>query len=68
MSVPANYWVNATVGGKTVSQLSNGTQTQTITAQGEKGWLDQNWLPVLLILALIVVIVVVLVVMRMRKK
>jgi len=68
MSFPANYWVNATVGGKTVSQLSNGTQSQTITAQGDKGFLDQYWLPILLIIALIVVIVVVLVVMRMRKK
>ena len=66
-TVSTPYWVNATVGGKTISQTADGSQSQTITAQAEKNPMDAVWLPLLLIIALIVVVVVIMVVMRSRK-
>ena len=66
-TVSTPYWVNATVGGKTISQTADGSQSQTITAQAEKNPMDAVWLPLLLIIALIVVVVVIMVVLRSRK-
>jgi hypothetical protein len=66
-SVTTPYWVNATVGGKIISQSVDGGQSQTITAQAQKSLIDSIMLPLLLIIALIVIVVVILVVLRMRK-
>ncbi len=67
-SVTAPYWVNATVGGKTISQTVDGSQVQTVSAQAEKSMIDTILLPLLLIICLVVVLVVVMVVLRIRKK
>jgi parallel beta-helix repeat protein len=66
-SVTTPYWVNATVGGKTISQSVDGSQSQTISAQAQKSMIDSVMLPLLLIIALVVVLVVIAVVLRIRK-
>jgi hypothetical protein len=67
-SVTTPYWVNATVGGKVISQTVDGSHSQTVTAQAQKSMIDTVMLPLVLVIALIVVIVVIAVVLRIRKK
>jgi hypothetical protein len=67
-SVTTPYWVNATVSGKSISQTAYGSQSQTITAQAQRGVMDTVLLPLLLIAALVIAILVIVVVVRARRK